>query len=85
MRSVGMADDVILHEEKGEALLLHIASGRYFGLNHSGVVVWNAVRDGADPVERLRAEWPSRERDALERDAEALISQLMDAGLVVSQ
>lgn len=83
MRSVGVTDDVILHEEHGEAFLLHVASGRYFGLNHSGVVVWNALVKGADPLDELCAEWPGRDRALLERDAEALLAQLLEAGLVV--
>ena len=71
-----------MHEEQGEAFLLHVTSGRYFGLNHSGVVVWNALRDGADPVQRLRDEWPSRPPDALENDANVLVTALLEAGLV---
>ncbi|HVV38244.1 MAG TPA: PqqD family protein [Acidimicrobiales bacterium] len=77
-----VADDVILHEEEGEAFLLHVASGRYFGLNKSGLVVWQAFADGADPIDRLTARWPERPADALRADAGALTEQLLQAGLI---
>lgn len=82
MQSVAVVEGVVVHEENEEAFLLHVASGRYFGLNRSGVVVWNALADGSDPVERLQAAWPERAHGALVADAEALIARLLEAGLV---
>lgn len=82
MRSVVVARDLLLHEEQGEAFLLHVTSGRYFGLNRAGVVVWKALVDGVDPVDRLCEEWPSRARSVLASDAETLLTQLAEAGLV---
>ena len=75
-------DDVIVHEEEGDAFLLHVGSGKYYGLNRSGVVVWNALVDGDDPVAALTAKWPQRPVDDLRSDAEALLAQLVGAGLV---
>ena len=40
------ADDVILHEQDGEAFLLHVPSGKYFGLNETGLVIWKALVAG---------------------------------------
>lgn len=77
-----VSEDVILHEEEGEAFLLHVASGRYYGLNRSGLVVWQALVDGKDPFSQLSATWPDRPADALRADADALVQQLVLAGLV---
>lgn len=82
MQALDVVDDVILHEEDGDAFLLHVGSGRYYGLNRPGLVVWKALADGDDPIERLVAKWPSRPADALRADAEALLGQLLEAGLV---
>lgn len=76
-----VAADVILHEEDGEAFLLHVASGRYYGLNRAGLVVWNAIVAGQDPFSQLSATWPDRPADALRADADALVGQLVQAGL----
>jgi hypothetical protein len=79
---MAVASDVILHEEDGNAFLLHVASGRYFGLNRSGLVVWHALVAGGDPIDELAAEWPNRSRELLRVDAEQLLQQLKQAGLV---
>jgi hypothetical protein len=77
-----VVDDVILHEEAGEAFLLHVASGRYYGLNRAGLVVWNALAAGQDPFSQLSATWPDRPAESLRADADALVRQLVEAGLV---
>jgi hypothetical protein len=82
MPTMTVAEDVILHEEDGEAFLLHVASGRYYGLNRSGLVVWRALIDGSDPFAQLRAAWPQRPADSLRADADTLLRQLLDAGLI---
>ncbi|HVA75645.1 MAG TPA: PqqD family peptide modification chaperone [Acidimicrobiales bacterium] len=76
-------DEVLYHEEAGEAFLLHVPSGEYFGLNPPGVVVWKAVRDGLDPVEELARRWPGVATDSLKDDAVRLLGMLRDAGLVI--
>lgn len=75
--------EVLYHEEAGEAFLLHVPTGEYFGLNQTGVIVWKALRDGLDPEEELARRWPDVPRDSLRGDAERLLETLKDAGLVV--
>ena len=58
MADVAPVDDVILHEQEGEAFLLHVPTGKYFGLNRTGLVVWKALVAGEDPVAQLGARWP---------------------------
>lgn len=76
-------DEVLYHEEAGEAFLLHVPTGEYFGLNRSGVVVWKAVCDGLDPEDELARQWPDAARANLRDDAESLLRSLRDAGLIV--
>jgi hypothetical protein len=82
MGSMTVAEDVILHEEEGEAFLLHVATGRYYGLNKSGLIVWHALVDGEDPIQELTATWPDRPADSLRADADTLMQQLLQAGLI---
>jgi hypothetical protein len=82
VRSLTVAEDVILHQEEGEAFLLHVASGRYYGLNRSGLVIWQSLVDHVDPLAQLTATWPERPAETLEKDADALLLQLLQAGLI---
>jgi hypothetical protein len=75
-------EDVLVHREEGDAFLLHVASGRYFGLNRAGLVIWDALVAGADPVAALRDRWPDIAPATCERDVGALIAKLQEAGLV---
>jgi hypothetical protein len=80
---VRIADGILMHEEEGDAFLLHAGSGRYFSLNRTGVVIWRALEAGADPVDALGGQWPDIPPEVRRRDADALIARLLDAGLVV--
>jgi len=82
VQSLTVADDVILHEEEGEAFLLHVGSGRYYGLNRSGLVVWHALVEGDDPFAQLAATWPQQPAETLRGDTEALLHQFLQAGLI---
>ena len=83
MRHLTPKEDVIVHEEEGDAFLLHVGSGQYYGLNRSGLVVWSAIVSGADPVGALTEQWPQRDAVQLRTDADALVDQLVNAGLLV--
>jgi coenzyme PQQ synthesis protein D (PqqD) len=82
MAQVRPADGVIVHEAAGDAFLLHVESGRYFGLNRTGLVVWQALVDGTDPVDALAGRYPGVARATLGDDAAALLSSLRTAGLL---
>lgn len=76
-------DQVLYHEEAGEAFLLHVPTGEYFGLNRSAVVVWKALRDGEDPEEALALRWPQVPRGDIRNDAAQILETLREAGLIV--
>lgn len=73
---------MLFHEEAGEAFLLNVKTGEYFGLNQSGVVVWSAVLNGLDPEQELARRWPEVPRDVLSEDASRLLKALLEAGLI---
>lgn len=76
--------DVLVHREDGEAFLLHVASGRYFGLNRAGLLIWEALVAGADPVAAVRERWPGLDAATCAADVESLLRDLLGAGLARS-
>jgi hypothetical protein len=51
---------VVRADLEGEAILLDLATGTYFGLDEVGNAIWKAVEEGASEVqifERLAAEY----------------------------
>lgn len=81
--NVKIAQDVFLQEEEGDAFLLHVATGKFFGLNRNGLVVWKALEGGKDPVEALGEQWPDRPTDERRQDVDRLLTSLRGAGLVL--
>ena len=76
--------DVLVQELAGEAVLLHLGRGYYFGLNEVGTAVWKELMNGV-PVrqayEHLLDEFdvtPER----LHQDVTALVRDLLSQGLL---
>ncbi len=81
---VKASEEVISTELDGEAVLMHVSHGTYYGLNAVGAVIWTLMKEPVT-VERLCAavvEEFEVEREVCERDAFALLQELKDAGLV---
>lgn len=78
------SDDVLIQEVGGEAVLLDLASERYFGLDPVGTRIWALISEGRNLQsvrETLCAEYdadPAR----IESDLLALVSELAQAGLI---
>jgi hypothetical protein len=79
--NLAVSSDVVLKERDGEAFLLHLPSGRYFGLNRSGLVVWNAIAAGEDPADALERQWPDVPSERRSADLETILGALVDADL----
>ena len=77
-----VAEDVVCHEEEGEAFLLHLATGRYFGLNATGLEVWTALVAGLDPVDALHRRWPETSVEVCRSDTQKILADLEEAGLI---
>lgn len=76
--------DVLVQELAGEAVLLHVTRGHYFGLNEVGRAVWKELMTGI-PVrqayEHLLTEFdvaPER----LRQDVTSLVHDLVSQGLL---
>jgi hypothetical protein len=78
------SEDVLMRALEGEAVLLDLASGTYFGLNEVGARVWSLV-DAGRSVGEIRATLLAEfevEESVLAADVEALIADLETRGLV---
>jgi hypothetical protein len=76
--------DVLARELAGEAVLLDLASGHYFGLNATGVRIWELLSEGAELgriLEQLEKEYAPAP-DALRSDLLELCRELEREGLV---
>jgi hypothetical protein len=83
-RTIELSPDVRFQEVEGEAVLLDVERGEYFGLNEVGTRFWVHARETGDIdaiFERLLAEYEV-EAETLMRDVEALVEDLARAGLV---
>jgi len=76
--------DVVFRDLDGEAVLLHLETGLYFGLDPVGTRIWSLLGEGA-PLRRLHAQLleeydvaPAR----LEADLLQLAARLVASGLV---
>ena len=85
--SLRVAEDVVFRELDGEAVILNLASGVYFGLDQVGTRIWQLIEQHGglrDVLARLREEYDASP-DVLEHDLVDLASQLAAKGLVVSR
>jgi len=85
-RCFAKPQDVLVQELSGEAVLLNLRSGHYFGLNPMGLEIWNQVSNGATIaacVEQLQQQFDV-ERDRLQQDVVALVGELLSHELLES-
>ena len=82
--TVRISEDVVFRELDGEAVLLNLGSGIYFGLNDVGTRIWSLLgQDGAlrSVFEAMKQQYdvvPER----LEKDLLELVEQMYSKGLV---
>lgn len=76
--------EVISTEMDGEAVLMHVSKGVYYGLNAVGAVIWDRLKQPAAVAEICNsvADEFEVEREVCERDVCSLLDQLEEAGLV---
>lgn len=77
-------EDVLSRELDGEAVLLDLRSGRYFGLNATGARTWALMKEGLERAEIAARIVEEFEVD-LERarlDVDRFVDGLLDRGLI---
>jgi hypothetical protein len=76
--------DVLCRVLDGEAVLLDLASGKYFGLNRVGTRIWELIAEGRAYAE-LRAVLLQEfevQGEALDSDLAGLVAELSERGLI---
>lgn len=76
--------DVVFRELDGEAVILNLETGLYFGLNAMGTRIWQLIEAHGEVrrvFDALREEFDVAD-DRLSDDLLALVEQLRDKGLV---
>ena len=85
--SFRVSGDVVFRELDGEAVLLDLVHGTYFGLDEVGTRMWQLVteRSRLESVAAAMLEEYDVEAATLERDLLALVGELIDNGLLVRE
>lgn len=81
---ISATGDQVSTELDGEAVILHLKSGIYYGLNSAGARVWNLIQEPitvSDIRDAILKEYEV-EPDLCERDVLALLDELAAHGLV---
>ena len=83
-QTVSVSADVVFRDIGGEAVLLDLDSGQYFGLNEVGSQVWSLLSSASslESIYDLLLEQYPVEPSELERDILSLVGDLCDHGLV---
>jgi Coenzyme PQQ synthesis protein D (PqqD) len=85
--AVRVPEDVIFRELNGEAVILNLDNGTYFGLNSVGMRIWQLCEQHAS----LREVWEAMQRefdapgDALQSDLLAFVNELCSKRLLMRQ
>jgi hypothetical protein len=85
--SVHVAEDVVFRELDGEAVILNLQSGMYFGLDAIGTRIWQLCQQHGS----IRSVWEAIQNefdvsaDTLQSDLLAFIDELSAKGLVTIQ
>jgi len=85
--AVRIADDVVFRELDGEAIILNLESGVYFGLDTVGTRIWQLCQERVylgTVWEMMCAEFDAPP-DAMRADLLALIDELTSKGLLAIQ
>lgn len=83
---VVVSDDVVARDLAGEAVLLHLGTGTYFGLNAVGTRFWHLLAEHHSTeavLPLLLLEFDADEQQ-LRRDLDALVVQLLAKQLLVA-
>ena len=78
--------DVVYRDLEGEAVILDLASGTYFGLNEVGTRVWRMIdegRDAAEIVDIVAAEYQA-DRGTIAQGVARLLDDLSARRLIVT-
>ena len=81
---IAVSSDALFQEVEGEAVILDLAQGQYFGLDEVGTRIWQLLQTHGTVravFDQMLDEFDV-EPERLEADLEALLQALADSGLV---
>lgn len=83
--TIHIPKDVLFHELGGEAVLLNLADGKYYGLDDVGTRMWTLLAEQGSLEAAYRAMLEEYDVDAqtLQNDLFALVERLAAQGLLV--
>jgi hypothetical protein len=80
-----LSPDVVFRDLDGEAVVLDLGSGTYFGLNEVGTRIWQLVAEGRESstiIEIVSSEYDA-DRSTVAADVARLIEELRSRRLIV--
>ena len=82
--SITVAPDIVFREVDGEAVILNLETGLYFGLDQVGTRIWQLIQEhgSLQKVFETMSDEFDVGPDALERDLLGLMGELCGKGLV---
>lgn len=84
--NVSVSKDVVFRDLSGEAVLLNLATGIYFGLNEVGTRMWTLLLEHGSTEKVIQGIVDEYQVDAetARADLDKLVSQLRDKGLITT-
>jgi Coenzyme PQQ synthesis protein D (PqqD) len=79
------APNVLFRLVEDEAVLLYVPAGTYYGLNPTGILLWEAIQNNSpflSVVDAILAEYEV-EREQVLADLQTLIQNLLNNGLII--
>ena len=82
---LSIPEDIVFRDLAGEAIILNLGTGMYFGLNAVGTQIWRLISEGQSSEQIVAALLEEYEIDEarVRQDLDILLEQLNDAGLVI--
>ncbi len=83
---IAIPDDVVVRDLAGEAVLLHLGTGTYFGLDSVGTRIWHrlAEHQSTESIVPLLLQEFDVDEHKLRLDLDALVAQLLEQGLLIA-
>ena len=84
---IQIPEDVLFHDLDGEAVLLNLENGKYYGLDRLGTEIWTMLSEDGHVARAYQAILDSYdvEPERLQADLLALLEKFAEQGLIVVQ
>lgn len=91
--SIDLSEDSLIFLAKNQAssdlddetVILHVESGKYYGLKGTGASIWKIIQEGSKSLNELREIILANyevDSEQCDRDLLALLQELLEAGLI---